>query len=210
MPLPKLDQPLFETTLPSTQKKVKFRPFTVKEEKILLVAQESKDLEQIILAIKQIITNCVPDVNVDDIAMFDVEWLLINIRAKDSISVKYFDDHNKIIKLNDQYSIQMKYPNFEQLKKISNINDRAERSAAVFDSMMQCIDTVFTEDDVMRLSDFSDKEVQDFLDSLSSKNVEDIKHFFETIPLLRYEKEYTNSNGNKKTFVMEGLESFFM
>ena len=135
MALPKIDLPLFELVLPSTGKKVKYRPFTVKEEKILLIAQESKDIKQVMLAIKQILGNCLQEINVESLATFDLEYVLLNIRAKsvndeitfsvkdpdteekieltiniNEIEIKKFADHDKIIKVSDDFVFLMRYP----------------------------------------------------------------------------------------------------
>jgi len=234
MGLPKIQQPLFELTIPSTDKKVKFRPFTVKEEKILLIAQESKDIEQVILAIKQIVGNCVQDIDVDQLAMFDLEYMLINIRAKsvsneiefaikdpeteekiemalniEDIQIKRDPNHNKLIKINDDVTIEMTYPRIDQLKNLAEASDDT-RDTVLFDMMMGCIKSVVSGDQVYNLSDFGEQDVDEFVGSLSSSNIASIKAFFDTMPMLRYEKKYHVSDGTEKTFVAEGTETFFI
>lgn len=234
MPLPVLDQPLFPITIPSTKKQTKFRPFTVKEEKILLIAQESKETDQIIESIKQIVGNCVQNVDPEKLAMFDLEYLLINIRSKsvsnlanftikdpstneeieleidiNDISIKETEGHTPKVPLRDGMYLQMRYPTINELKKVMSTEDTRSKNEALFEIMMGCIDSVITEDEVLKLTDFSENEVNNFLESLSAKDVENIQHFFETIPVLRYEKKYKNSKGEEHSFVMEGLESFF-
>jgi len=234
MGLPKIQQPLFELTVPSTEKKVKYRPFTVKEEKILLIAQESKDIDQVILAIKQIIGNCVEDVDVDTLAMFDLEYMLINIRAKsvsneiefaikdpdtderiemalniEDIQIKRDPKHNKLVKINDDITLEMAYPRIDQLKSIAEVNEK-DREVVLFDMMMGCINSVVQGDQIYKLKDFSEQEVEEFIGSLSSSNISDIKTFFDTMPVLRYEKKYKLKDGTEKTFVAEGTETFFI
>lgn len=231
MALPKLQQPLFELTIPSTNKKVKYRPFTVKEEKILLIAQETKEIEQIVLSIKQIINNCVQGVDVDKLAMFDLEYLLINTRARsvsnimefkikdpeteeeveleidiDEVKIHKDKKHDKNIKISDSVTIGMKYPKIDQL---IGMNDK-DQNEALFDLMIGCIDTVVDGDEVYRLSDFSDEEIEEFVESFSTEHINKIRDFFETMPVLKIEKEYTRKDGTKKTFVAQGTETFFI
>lgn len=233
MALPKIQLPLFEITIPSTGKKTKFRPFTVKEEKILLIAQESKDTNQVILAIKQIINNCVEDVDVDNLATFDLEYLLLQVRAKsvndilnfgitdpdtqesvelainvDDIKIHTKEGHNKKIKLNDEYVMLMRYPTIDKVRGLGDATEN--RTQKLFEVMISCIDTLATEEDVYKMDDFTAEEVNDFVESLSNAAIQEIQKFFETMPTLRYEAEYTNKNGDKKTFVLEGTETFFM
>lgn len=237
MALPKIDLPLFELVLPSTGKKVKYRPFTVKEEKILLIAQESKEVKQIILAIKQILGNCLQGIDVETLATFDLEYVLLNIRAKsvndeitfsvkdpdtgekvelviniNEVEIKKFADHNKIIQVSDDIVFQMKYPSISYLEKL-NLNDAGEESKNDSDSIMsvmkECIGVIAQGDQVFKLEDFTEKEVNDFVESLSSDIVMKIKKFFDTIPVMRYEKKYLDKTGKEKTFVAEGMETFF-
>ena len=233
MSLPKIDLPLFELTVPSNGKKVKYRPFTVKEEKILLIAQETEDLDQIILAIKQIIGNCVVGIDVDDIPMFDLEYMIIHIRAKsvtnelefnitdneteenvklkvdlERITLKTDERHNKNIKINDDYTLIMKYPSIDKLKELQDPNN----TDAVFNMMVSCIDVLMSNDGdkIYKFSDFSKEEIMDFIEGLNAKTIADIKLFFETFPVLRIDLPYKNKLGNDRKFVLEGLNSFFI
>lgn len=233
MGLPRIDLPLFELTIPSTNKKVKFRPFTVKEEKILLIAQESNDSKQIVLAIKQILNNCLQGVDVNTLATFDLQYILLNIRAKsvnnevtfnikdpetnetielvidiNDIEIKRSPDHTKIIKITDTIALQMRYPTIEY---IEDLDDQEEKSADdLYKIMVECIESVVDGDQVYKLKDFSDSEVTEFLDSLTADVAMKIKKFFDTMPVMRYEKKYKNKNGVEKTFVAEGMETFFI
>ena len=223
MSLPKIDLPLFELTVPSSGKKVKYRPYNVREEKILLVAQESDDLEQTILAIKQIITNCVYDLDVNEIPMFDLEYIMLNIRAKsvnneiefniidnetdetvtltlDINDIKLIQDekHNKKIDLDNGYTLIMKYPTIDKIK-----NDE--------DLVISCIDALVSNDGekVYKLSEYTKEEIEKFIEELNPKNIDSIKEFFKTMPVLKVVIPYKDKNGADKTFVLEGLNNFF-
>lgn len=231
MGLPKIDLPLFELTQPSTGKKIKYRPFTVKEEKILLIAQESGDIDQIVLSIKQVINNCAAEVDVDKLAMFDLEYIILHIRAKSvnnviqfkikdpttreeveltldisEIKLKKPDGHNKIIKINDDSSLVMRYPTLNEIKNIS----KSKSNESIFDIMVSCIDRIEFGDEVHIASDYTREELVQFVDGLTSVSIKSIEKFFDTIPVLKFEKRYTNTNGEDKTFVVEGMETFFI
>ena len=233
MALPKIQLPLFSVKVPSTGKDVKFRPFTVKEEKILLIAQESSDLDQVINSIKQIVSNCTVGVDVDDLAIFDLEYLLLQIRAKsvsnevkftitdpetgekielefdiNNVSVRIDPNHSKLIKADESNTIVMKYPTFDQIKLLAGLGD--DQTSALSEIMVSCIDSVVSEDVRMKIEDFSDQEIEDFFDSLPNTVVKSIEHFFNTMPILRHEVPYVNRLGNNKTFVVEGMETFFI
>ena len=233
MSLPKIDLPLFELTIPSSGKKVKYRPFTVKEEKILLIAQEAGDLDQIILAIKQIIDNCVQDIKVNDIPMFDLEYIIIHIRAKsinnelefsvidnetqeniklqldlNQITLKTDPKHNKKIAIGDDYTLIMKYPSIDKLKELEN----PDSNDVIFDMMLGCMDLLVRNDGdkIYKFTEFSKEEIREFVDNLNPKTISDIGVFFETVPVLRIDIPYVNNLGNNKVFVLEGLNSFFL
>jgi hypothetical protein len=230
--LPKLDLPLFELVLPSTGKKIQYRPFTVKEEKILLIAQESKDIDQIVLAIKQIIGNCVTNIDVERLATFDFEYILLHIRGKsvnnlidlkvrdpdtqesislsiniDEVTLKKDPEHTNRIQVNANAVILMRYPT---LNEVSILAKGKATSEVLFNAMVSCIDQIVVDDSVYKTEDFTEKELLEFVDQLTPNVLADIQKFFETIPVLRMEIPYKNKNGDQKTFVMEGMETFFM
>lgn len=262
MALPKISAPIFTTTLPSTGEKINYRPFTVKEEKILLIAREASDPEQIITSVKQILNNCLIGLDVEKLPTFDVEWLLIHIRAasvdntvmfkiKDPDTQEYVElemniddakmhhnpEHTNKIKADDTYTIIMRYPTIEESIRLINIlgeNSRlqkaldeapegAEREAAQkaysdftkrrvkleFDITISCMDKLVSEDEVFNLHESTPDEINAFVDSLDGKAIAHIKKFFETMPILRHEIKYTNKKGDEKTFVVQGLNSFF-
>lgn len=234
MQLPKIDLPIYEMILPSTGEKVKFRTFTVKEEKILLIAKESKDSDQNMLAIKQILNNCLIDKNVEDLAIFDIEYLLLMIRGKsvnntaefiitdpetfeevklkiniDDVKINKDPRHSNKIKLNDEYIMFMKYPNIEMFKAVFE-SEKTKDPLVYYNVMVSCIDKLVSEETVYKFSDFSNEEIDAFMENLESDIIERIKVFFETMPRLRHEVKYKNKNGNEKTFVLEGTDSFFI
>jgi hypothetical protein len=232
MALPKIDLPLFDIEIPSTKKKTKFRPFTVKEEKILLIAQESKDIDQIINAIKQIVNNTVENVDVDDLATFDLEYLLVHIRGKsvsneiqfsvtdpdttdkvnlilntDNVKMVYNENHNKMISLDSNVHIMMRYPSINELSTLIKNKSNIDSMLRI---MISCIDQVIEGDSVYKINDFSEEEVFEFINSFTSSHIDSIKNFFDTMPTLRCEIPYVNSKGDDKTFIIEGIESFFI
>lgn len=233
MALPKIDLPLYQCELPSTGKKIKYRPFTVKEEKILLTAQESKESAQIILAIKQILNNCLQDVDVSQLSVFDIEYILIQLRSRSvdnmtefevtdpetgekvklelnlsDVKVSRHKDHDNKIKISEEYTLFLRYPTIDQFEALM---DKEEQTAEdSYDMLISCLDKLASKDEVYKFSDFSKKEVNEFAESLHSDTIKSIKTFFDTMPKVRHEIPYTNSKGNKKTFVLEGTQTFFI
>tara|TARA_Y100000389_G_C17471232_1_gene531236 strand:+ start:14243 stop:14935 length:693 start_codon:yes stop_codon:yes gene_type:complete len=228
MALPKISAPLFTVELPSSKRKVDYRPFTVKEEKLLLMASESDDAEQVNKAIKQILTNCfIEDIDVDELPIVDVEYIFLKLRAtsvenlvtlkvKDDDDGKYYEieydlneavvvfdpNHTNRISLNDEVTLTMKYPSFKMIDKMSNTKND------VVNIVSLCIDKVVDGEDIMDLGDFSEKEVMEFIESFTSKNMRDIEVFFNTLPSLRAMVNYITPNGAKTKEVV-GLQSFF-
>jgi len=234
MALPKIDQPLFEITIPSTGKKARYRPFTVKEEKILLIAQESKDMSQIILSIQQVLGNCVTDTDIDQLAVFDLEYLILNIRAKSvnneisfgfqdidteeridvtidvsDIEVQFDELHDKKIELNDQYYIMMRYPTLQEVQMMQGLKENSTEQ--MFATMISCIETLIDKnsDEVFKMEEFSSEEVSDFVDGFTSNVIEGIQNFYATMPKLKHVINYKDNTGKDKEFVVEGMDSFF-
>jgi hypothetical protein len=233
MGLPKIDLPLYQCEIPSTGKKIKFRPFTVKEEKILLTAQESKESKQVMLAIKQILNNCLQGIDVTQLAVFDIEYLLIQLRSKSVdnkvefsikdpeteeeisleldltlVKVSKNEEHSNRIKLSEQYNLFLKYPSVDQLENLIKKEDQTAEDN--YNIMISCLDKLASEDEVYNFKDFSNKEVNEFVESLHADTVKQIKKFFDTMPRVRHEIKYKNSNGKEQTFVIEGTQSFFI
>lgn len=233
MPLPKINLQIYELTLPSNNKKIKYRPFTVKEEKILLTAQESKDVDQIILAIKQIVNNCLIDYDIDKLALFDIEYILLTLRSKSvdniikfkisdpdtkgdveleldltNIKVEKTKDHTNTIKVSDEFTLFMRYPTIDEFASV--IKDGNQSAEKKYEIMIACMDQLVSEREVHKFKEFSKEEIDDFVDSLDTNVTREMKKFFESIPKIRFEIPYVNSNHEKKTFVIQGTQSFFM
>jgi hypothetical protein len=217
MSLPKISAPTFEMVLPSSGKKITYRQFTVKEEKILLVAQESKDPVSAINAVKQVVNNCLVDETIESFAMFDLEYILLLLRSKSvnnniRFAISDPDTEEKIelerIKINDMYTLFLKYPNIDQFTDL--IKAGMDDPLITYNIMVACLDKVASEDDVYKFEDFSRDDIEKFMEDLSSDVLRQIQKFFDTMPRLRHEMKYKNKNGEDKTFVLEGMQSFFI
>jgi len=237
MPLPKISTPTYELELPSTGKKIKYRPFLVREEKILVIAMESQDDKQISRAVKEVLSNCIltRGVKVDQLATFDIEYLFLNIRGKsvgetvdvlitcpdddetqvpitidlDDIGVIKSKEHNRDIKVDDTLTMRMKYPSLDQFIK-ANFNVTDVSVEDTFELIAGCIEQVYSEEESWTAADCSKKELFDFLDQLSSKQFQEIEQFFETMPKLSHTVKVKNPNtGVTNDIVLEGLTSFF-
>lgn len=232
MPLPKINQPIFQLTLPSNDKVIHFRPFTVREEKILMMAQESGDKKDIINAYKQLINNCAIDpVDVNKLASFDLEYFFIQLRAKSvsnisKIQIKDNEDgelyeveinldkieiikNNQIsnnVKLTDDVGIVLKYPTFNVLASISDVGDRMETTLAI---LRGCIDQVYEGEEVHDTANYSESELTDFILSLNKSQIEQIQQYFESMPRLIYKVKYFNKQNELKEVTIEGLDNFF-
>ena len=238
MPLPKIATPTYELELPSTGKTIKYRPFLVKEEKVLVIALESEDTKQITNAIKAVLKNCVltKGVKVETLPTFDIEFLFLNIRGKsvgeeievnivcpddgetnvpvfidlDSIQVEKDDDHTNQIKLDDDLMMEMKYPSLEQFIKNNFDFQEGNQMDQSFELIATCIDKIYNEDEVWATADCTKKEVKEFLESMNSSQFKEIEKFFESMPKLKHTIEVTNPNTKVKSeVVLEGLASFF-
>jgi len=238
MPLPKIATPTYELELPSTEKKIKYRPFLVKEEKLLVIALESEDNKQITTAVKSVIQNCIltRGVKVEQLPTFDIEFLFLNIRGKsvgeelevnlicpddgktqvsvwldlDDIKVLKPEGHTNRIKIDDSIAMEMKYPSLEQF--ISNNFDFSNKNAMdqSFELIASCIDKVFTEEEVWATADCSKKEIKEFVESMNSSQFKDIEKFFETMPKLSHTITIMNPKTKvESAVVLEGLASFF-
>ena len=238
MPLPKIATPTYELELPSTGKSIKYRPFLVKEEKVLVIALESEDTKQITNAIKAVLKNCVltKGIKVETLPTFDIEYLFLNIRGKsvgeelevnivcpddgetnvpvfidlDSIQVEKDDDHTNQIKLDDDLMMEMKYPSLEQFIKNNFDFQEGNQMDQSFELIATCIDKIYNEDEVWATADCTKKEVKEFLESMNSSQFKEIEKFFESMPKLKHTIEITNPNTKVKSeVVLEGLASFF-
>jgi hypothetical protein len=238
MPLPKISTPTYELELPSSEQTIEYRPFLVREEKLLVLALETEDPKQITNAIKTVIKNCIitKNIKVEILPTFDIEYLFLNIRGKsvgeeldvnvicpddeettvpvkiniDDIQVQKNDNHNKQIKVDKDISIEMKYPSLEQFIKSNFDFANNGNMEQSFDLVASCIDKIYTKDDVWSSSDVTKKEMVEFLDQMNSSQFKQIEQFFETMPKLSHEIKVLNPNtGVESTVVLEGLSSFF-
>ena len=238
MPLPTIVTPSYELELPSTGKKVKYRPFLVKEEKLLVLALETEDTKQISTAIKTVLKNCIQTrgVKVENLPTFDIEYLFLNIRGKsvgeevevnliapddsvtevpvtiniDDINIQKNEDHTNKIKLDNDLVMEMKYPSLDQFIK-SNFDFGEEVSMdQSFDLIGSCIDKIYNEEEVWSTADCTKKEVKDFLEQMNSMQFKEIENFFESMPKLSHSVTFTNPKTQvESTVVLEGLSSFF-
>lgn len=233
MGLPLIQHPVFSLTLPSTQQKINFRPFLVKEEKILLIAQASGDQGDIVRAIKQVITNCITDenVNVETFTTFDLEYFFIKLRAKsvqniitlsykDNDDEKIYDievDLNEVEVVTDKVAsnrietsqtsgIMLRYPQISIMNSVESINDPVEFNFAI---MQACIESIYDGDNLYKTSNFTRDEVREYLDSLDVKTYQSIQQFIEAMPRVEHTIGYTNSNGKEVKIVLKTLTDFF-
>ncbi len=239
MPLPKIATPTYELELPSSGKTISYRPFLVKEEKLLVIALESEDTKQITNAIKAVIKACVltKGIKVETLPTFDIEYLFLNIRGKsvgedldvnivcpddedtqvtvninlDDIKVQKSDEHNKRIALDSNLMMEMKYPSLNEfIKNNFDFDDSKNQMDQSFDLIAQCIDKIYNEEEVWTSSDCTKKEMTDFLESMNSSQFKELENFFTTMPKLSHTVEVTNPNTKVKSeVVLEGLASFF-
>lgn len=238
MPLPKISTPTYELELPSSGETIQFRPFLVKEEKVLVIALESEDTKQITTAIKTVIKNCIltKGIKVESLPTFDIEYLFLNIRGKsvgeeievnlicpddgetnvpvnidiDSIKVQKNDEHTKQIKVDANVMMEMKYPSLDQFIKTNFDFNSNNAMDQSFDLIASCIDKIYTEDEVWSAPDVTKKELNEFLEQMNSSQFKQIEKFFETMPKLSHEVKFVNPKTKvENTVVLEGLSSFF-
>ena len=232
MPLPTIATPTYELTLPSTGKKLKYRPFLVKEEKLLILALESKSQVEITNSVKDVLKKCVitRGVKIDDLPTFDIEYLFLNIRAKsigedinlvvtcpddretvvnvsvyvDEIEVVKSKDHTPDIKLDGDMTLRMKYPSLSQF--IENNFDTDDETKTTVDKTFQliadCMDTVYTKEEAWESKDYSPDERLEFIEQLNSKQFKEVERFFATMPKLSHTIEVTNPNTKKKSSIV--------
>ncbi|AOO18078.1 baseplate hub subunit [Cyanophage S-RIM12_W1_24_0910] len=235
MALPKLNVPKYKLKLPSDGRTVNYRPFLVKEEKLLLLATETGEQEEIIGAIKNIITQCTDITSVDKLATFDIEYLFLQIRTKsvgenvdvtvtcpddgeteveisiplDDIKVVKTRGHKKELKLDDEIAVTMGYPNLESFVE-SNFGEDTNQIEQIFEMAAGCIETIADTNQIYECKDLPKSEILEFLDQLSSKQFGELQKFFETMPKLSHKVQVTNPNtGVESEVVLEGLASFF-
>ena len=237
MPLPKITTAEYELKLPSSGKTIKYRPFLVKEEKILILSLESEDRKQITSAVKQVLKECVltKGITIGQLPSFDIEYLFLNVRGKsvgeqievmvtcpddgktqvpmainiDDIKVQKSDGHNPNIKLDDTYTLKMRYPSLNEFIK-SNFNAQDIKVDDTFELIASCIDQVYSEEESWTQADCTKKELTEFLEQLNSAQFKDIEKFFDTMPKLSHKIKVKNPNTKVESeIVIEGLQNFF-
>ena len=236
MALPKLDVPIYEMVVPSTDEKIKYRPFLIKEEKILLIAMESGENKDIIQAVKQIVSECTFNkLKLGDMPMFDVEFMFLNIRAKSvgeisklkvlcqddkvtyanvevdlsKIEVQVEDDHTNKIELSDEMGVIMKYPSIDSFSTAGIAEITASN---MLDVIVACIAQIYDKkgEEVYDAKDSTQKELVDFVEQLNTKQFQEVQKFFDTMPKLRHEIKVKNPKTKKESkVVLTGLSDFF-
>ena len=231
MPLPKINTPTYELVLPSSGKKIKYRPFLVREEKILIMALETEDQKQITRAVIDILSSCIitKGIKLDKLATFDIEYLFLNVRSKsvgeqievnvtcpddektsvpitidiDSIKIEKNKKHTNIVKLDDSLSLKLRYPSMEQF--ISTNFESAEESGneikTTLDMIISCIDNIFNDEESWPASESTKKELGEFLDQLNTKQFKMIEDFFATMPKLTHTLKVKNPKTNVESTV---------
>ena len=237
MPLPKINTPTYELTLPSNGKKIKYRPFLVREEKILIMALETEDQKQITDAVIQILSSCIVTrgIKIEKLATFDIEYLFLNVRSKsvgetikvniicpddektsveipidlDSIKIKKDKSHTDIVKLDDTLSMKLKYPSMKQFIE-SNFEAGNETISNTMEVITSCIDIIYNDEESWSASESTQKELEEFIDQLDTKQFQTIEKFFDTMPKLSHKVKVMNPKTNvESTVLLEGLAAFF-
>jgi hypothetical protein len=228
MPLPKIATPSYTLEIPSLKKEIKYRPFLVKEEKILIIAMESEDSKQIAEAVKTVISNCIlsKGIKVEQLATFDIEYLFLNIRGKSvgeavDVLITCPDDEktqvpvsinldDRDINLDDNLTLRMKYPSMKEFVKTNFGNDFNISVDETFDLIISCIEQVYSEEESWSAVDCTKKELSEFIEQLTSTQFKQIEKFFETMPKLSHTIKVKNPNTEVESEVLlEGLSSFF-
>jgi hypothetical protein len=238
MVLPKISVPTYSLEIPSIKKEIKYRPFLVKEEKILIIAMESDDMKQIMDAVKTVISNCIitKGIKVDQLATFDIEYLFLNVRGKsvgesvdvlitcpddgttqvpisinlDEIKVNVDENHSRDIKLDDVLSLHMKYPSLKEFVKNNFDNTESASVNDTFEMISACVEQIYSEEESWNASDTTKKELNEFLEQLTTNQFKEIEKFFDTMPKLSHTIKLKNPNtGEESEVVLEGLNSFF-
>ena len=236
MALPKLEVPIYELTVPSTDEKIKYRPFLIKEEKILLIAMESGANEDVIQAVKQIVSECTFNtLKLGNMPMFDVEYIFLQIRSKSvgevsklkilcrddgetyanvevdltEIEVQVNDDHTNKIELTDEMGVIMKYPTIDSFST-AGISDITPEN--MLDVIVACIDKIYDKkgEEVYDSKDSSKKELMDFVEGMNTTQFQDVQAFFDSMPKLRHEVTVVNPKTKVENIVaLSGLNDFF-
>ena len=238
MALPKINTPTYDLTLPSTGKKIKYRPFLVREEKILIMALETEDMAQITNAVVEILNDCIltKGVSVNKLATFDIEYLFLNVRAKsvgesidvnvtcpddnkttvevkvdiDSIKIIKSKNHKDTVKLDDTLSLKLNYPSIEQFIENNFESSKGGEVTNTLDMITSCIDMIYSDEESWNASETSKKDLEEFIEQLNTKQFRVIEGFFDTMPKLSHSIKVKNPKTDvESTVVLEGLAAFF-
>tara|TARA_A100001515_G_scaffold50826_1_gene40070 strand:+ start:633 stop:1352 length:720 start_codon:yes stop_codon:yes gene_type:complete len=238
MPLPKVNTPTYELVLPSTNKKIKYRPFLVREEKILIMALETEDAKQITSSVVEILNACIltRGIKIEKLATFDIEYLFLNVRAKsvgesidvnvtcpddnkttvevkvdiDSIKIVKNKKHKDTIKLDDTLSLKMNYPSIEQFIENNFESSKESEVTNTLDMIISCIDMIYNDEESWNAAETSKKDLEEFVEQLNTKQFRVIEGFFDTMPKLSHSIKVKNPKTNvESTVVLEGLAAFF-
>lgn len=230
--LPKIDYPIYKIKVPSLKKEFQFRPFLVKEEKLLLMAKESETSSDILSAIKQIVNNCsIGKLDINKLAIFDLEYIFLKLRSisidnmikvsykdnednkiydfeinLDDIEIKYPEKASNNIKITNKSGITMKYPSAELYDDKEFLSLEKDY---MFELIIRCIESIYYEDQIYEAKDYKKEDLEEFLENLNIKVFENIKEFLLSVPKMEYKLEYTNENGNKREIVLASLNDFF-
>ena len=231
MALPKITHPVFKITIPSTKKTYGFRPYTVKEEKLLLFLKDNDNISEVLDTIKQIINNCcVEEIDISKLSLFDIEYIFIKLRSQSvgsiielvyrkgeqktefvvdlsQVEVKFYPEHETKFIIYDNIGVAMSYPTFESMLRLEqaqtdNIDD------AIFDMFVDCIDNVF--DDNKVYTEFTKEEMSEFILSLPRECIDKIKKFLDTMPVLEHKQTIKYKDGSTEEVVLRGLKDFFI
>ena len=238
MPLPKITAPTYELVLPSSGRKCRYRPFLVKEEKLLIIAMESEDTKQITTAVQNVLKNCIltRGIKVEKLSTFDIEYLFLNIRGKsvgeevevmitcpddgetqvpavinlDDIKINETKGHTRDIKIDDTLSLRMKYPSMDEFVKNNFDISEGMDIEDTFELIASCIEQVYSEEESWNASDCTRKELVDFIDQLGTKQFKEVENFFATMPKLSHTLKVVNPKTKvENEILLEGLQSFF-
>ena len=238
MPLPKVNTPTYELVLPSTNKKIKYRPFLVREEKILIMALETEDVKLITSSVIEILNACIltRGIKIEKLATFDLEYLFLNVRAKsvgesidvnvtcpddnkttvevkvdiDSIKIIKNKNHKDTVKLDDTLSLKLNYPSIEQFIENNFESSKGGEVTNTLDMITSCIDMIYSDEESWNASETSKKDLEEFIEQLNTKQFRVIEGFFDTMPKLSHSIKVKNPKTDvESTVVLEGLAAFF-
>ena len=228
MALPKITHPIFKITIPSTKQNLSFRPYTVKEEKLLLFIKNEENISEVIDVLKQVITNCcVETIDTEKLALFDIEYIFIKLRAKsvdsnielnyrkgeqltsfvvdlNSVEVKFNPKHEKKFMLYDNIGVTMRYPSFKEMYNLEDLMT----DTIIFDLFTSCIENVF--DDNKVYTEFTKEEMDEFVLQLPRECIEKVKTFFDTMPVLEHKQMIKYKDGTTEEITLSGLKDFFI